>query len=68
MGSKIAQSLLTRTWVDAHSPSITPLTRGAQAAMKQEKAEFVSANHATESGRKTTSLTTCTDVQFHFTP
>ncbi len=41
-------------------------THGAQVDTKQEKAEFAYANLATESGRRTTSLTTCTEIQFHF--
>ena len=65
--SKIAPNSLTRTWAGGHCPLTTPSTPGDRAVTKQEKAEFVYASPVTESGRKTTNLTICTDVQFHFT-
>jgi hypothetical protein len=64
--SKDVPNLLTNPWVGALFPLIMPLTHGAQADMRQGKAEFVCASPAIESGRRTTSPMICIEIQFHF--
>ena len=60
-----ATTLPTNRWGVVHFLLTTPLTCGAQAAMKCEKGEFACANPATASGRRKTRTTTCIDVHFH---
>ena len=64
----IVRTSLTNPWAAVHFRSTTPSTCGAPTATRCARDECESANPATESGRRKTRTTKCTDIHFHFLP